>query len=65
MSRRTQLERDYMDNVGHEPPLDDSEEAWQWDYRGGKADRERLAKLLEQRRREEAEAERPEQESLF
>lgn len=36
------LEERYRENVGHEPPVDDSENAWQWEYRGTKAEREAL-----------------------
>jgi hypothetical protein len=46
----------YIENVGHEPPLDESDSAWQWDYRGTKAERELLLDLI-QTEAEEAAAE--------
>ncbi len=54
------IERDYMDEVGHEPPVDDSEDAWQWDYRGTPEER---AALLERLAADDEPA--PEQDSLF
>ena len=38
------LERDYMTNVGRPAPVDTSDDAWQWDYTGTKAE---LAELRE------------------
>jgi hypothetical protein len=37
----------YVNEVGHEPPLDQSDGAWQWDYRGTKAERELLLDLIQ------------------
>ena len=37
---------EYLLNVGHEPPLDESEGAWQWSYRGTPAEREGLLERL-------------------
>jgi hypothetical protein len=33
---------EYLAQLGHPPPLDTSELAWQWDYRGTKEERQRL-----------------------
>lgn len=58
MTTVTAAER-YQELMGHPPPRDDTEEAWQWDYQGrSEADKERLLDLIQ----DEAEAE---QESLF
>ena len=55
------LEREYQDNVGHPPPVDESDEAWQWDYRGrSEEDRERLDVFVR-----ESQEQPEEQESLF
>lgn len=37
---------EYEENVGNPPPVDESEEAWQWEYRGTRQDRERLAEWV-------------------
>lgn len=36
----------YVLEMGHEPPVDESEGAWQWDYRGTPAEREGLLERL-------------------
>lgn len=41
------LEREYVEQVGHEPPVDDSDDAWQWEYRGTKGERETLVERLD------------------
>lgn len=45
----------YIENVGREPPCDESEQAWQWDYRGSKVERELLLDLIQQEAEEAAE----------
>ena len=37
---------EYRDNVGHEPPVDDTPDAWQWSYEGTRAEREGLLERL-------------------
>lgn len=56
------VEREYVDLMGKQPPKDESEQAWQWDYRGrSDEDKERLAGLLEEQPPEISD----DQESLF
>jgi hypothetical protein len=38
----------YVAEMGHEPPHDSSEGAWQWDYRGLVKEREMLLDLIQQ-----------------
>lgn len=45
----------YVENVGHEPPLDESDESWQWHYRGSPGERELLLDLIQNEAEEEAE----------
>lgn len=37
----------YVEEMGHEPPVDESEQAWQWDYRGLIRERELLLDLIQ------------------
>lgn len=53
------IEREYEQAVGHPPRVDESELAWQWDYRGrSDEDKERLAEIAPK-------PEPAEQDSLF
>jgi hypothetical protein len=45
----------YVEEMGHEPPEDDSAEAWQWAYRGLVRERELLLTLIQTEAEEEAE----------
>ena len=54
------LRRKYVEEMGHEPPVDESNEAWQWDYQGRKAEREELLERLGL-----IEDEPPQEETLF
>ena len=44
--RDDERERNYVETMGHEPPVDESEGAWQWAYRGTPAEREGLLERL-------------------
>lgn len=46
MTREDLLRQKYVEQMGHEPPVDESEQAWQWAYRGTKAEREELLERL-------------------
>lgn len=37
---------EYRDNVGHEPPVDDTDNAWMWEYTGSRAEREGLLERM-------------------
>lgn len=39
-------EQEYIENVGHPPPVDDTDERWQWEYQGSRAEREDLLERL-------------------
>lgn len=44
----------YVAEMGHEPPVDTSDNAWQWDYRGLVRERELLLDLIQTEAEEEA-----------
>jgi len=57
--KKDDLIAEYERQVGHPPKVDESDLAWQWDYRGTTdADREHLAEIAPKQ-------EETEQESLF
>lgn len=37
----------YIREIGREPPVDDTDEAWQWAYRGCEAERELLLDMIQ------------------
>jgi hypothetical protein len=41
--------------MGHEPPCDESDSAWQWEYRGLIREREMLLELIQQEAEEAVE----------
>lgn len=45
----------YIEEMGHEPPCDESDNAWQWDYSGNPAERELLLDLIQNEAEAEAE----------
>ena len=45
----------YIEEMGHAPPLDDSEAAWQWAYSGRPSERELLLDLIQNEAEDEAE----------
>ena len=45
----------YVEEMGHEPPCDDSDQAWQWSYRGLIGEREMLLELIQQEAEEAVE----------
>lgn len=49
--------------MGHEPRVDESDLAWQWDYRGTKAEREELLERLGVAVKEDDDP--PQEETLF
>jgi hypothetical protein len=45
----------YVEEMGHEPPCDESDSAWQWEYRGLIREREMLLELIQQEAEEAVE----------
>lgn len=41
-SRRVDVD-EFVEREGRRPPVDETEDAWQWEYRGTKAERDQLA----------------------
>lgn len=37
---------EYRDNTGHDPPVDDTPDRWQWSYSGTRAEREDLLERM-------------------
>lgn len=45
----------YVEEMGHEPPVDETSGSWQWGYRGSIRERELLLSLIQEEAEEAAE----------
>lgn len=46
MTRKEEIAAKYAELMGKDPPVDESDDAWQWEYRGSKAERDQLAQKM-------------------